>query len=253
MSARNMVRNLRDSGALDGKPPGPEWRSTLLGFAGGLAFGAIAYLGAAFGLPAMGPLFTKPPPVVSYAKPGGRVELVSLPAVRPFGEADALACDRYAKGIEKRKRDEFMREALTGDFLSVGLKANTEAFYRLSAEIICVAQTRPMRFCDPSQRADLYARVKEPLTFMRGLMKLFASDVAASDGPHAEILAKQREAAEAEFGKANRQVITTFRDLARRGLLSGADFPEGMFGAVHPVLAPAFADLPAIQGVCPEA
>jgi hypothetical protein len=84
MSARNMVRNLRESGTLEGKPPGPEWRSTLLGFAGGLAFGAIAYLGAAFGLPALGPLFTKPPPVVSYAKPGWRVELPSAPVTQPF-------------------------------------------------------------------------------------------------------------------------------------------------------------------------
>jgi hypothetical protein len=84
MSARNMVRDLRDSGALGGKRPGPGWRSTLLGFAGGLAFGAIAYLGAAFGLPAMGPLLTKPPPVVSYAKPGGRVDVLSAPGTQPL-------------------------------------------------------------------------------------------------------------------------------------------------------------------------
>ena len=253
MSARNMVRNLRDSGALDGKLPGPEWRSTLLGFAGGLAFGAMAYLGAAYGLPAMGPLFTKPPPVVSFAKPGGQVGVVSAPAARPFDEADALACERYAKGIEKRKRDEFIREAQTGDFVSFGLKANTEAFYRLSAEITCVAQTRPMRFCDPRQRADLYARVKEPLGFLQGLTKLFATEIVAGESPAAHVLAEQREAAEVEFDKANAQVITTFRDLARRGLLSGADFPEGLLGAVHPVLARAFADLPAIEGVCPGA
>jgi hypothetical protein len=68
-----MVRNLRDSGALDVTLPARQWRSTLLGFAGGLAFGAVAYLGAASALPALGPLFTKPPPVVNYARPGGDV------------------------------------------------------------------------------------------------------------------------------------------------------------------------------------
>ena len=77
MTARNMVRNLRDSGSLDGKLP--QWRSTVLGFAGGLAFGAVAYLGTAFALPALGPLFTKPAPVVSFAKPGGEVKAVTAP------------------------------------------------------------------------------------------------------------------------------------------------------------------------------
>lgn len=250
MSARNMVRNLRDSGVLD-KPPPPEWRSTLLGLAGGLAFGAIAYLAAAYGLPAMGPLFTKPPPVVSYAKPGGRVKLAST--LRPFGEADALACDRFAKSVEKRKKDEIASQMKFGSWQTAVLKSNTEVFFKIAAEITCVAQTRPMRYCDPAERADLYARVKEPLRVMLGLSKLFASEPANSSGAHAQMLADEREVAGAEFDKANRQVITTFRDLARRGLVSAADFPEGLFGAVHPVVAPAFADLTGVEDACSKA
>lgn len=252
MSARNMVRSLRDSGALGGRPPAPEWRSTLLGLAGGVAFGATAYLGAAFGLPALGPLFAKPPPVVSYAKPGG-MKSASAPATRSLSEADALACHRYAQGIEKRKRDAFEREALADEILSAGLKADTEAFHRLSAEIACVAQTRPMRFCDPRQRADLYARIKEPLALMQDLTTRFAREVAGDDRAPDDVMSRQREVAQAEFDQASAQVITAFRELARLGLVSAADFPEGVLGGVHPVLAPAFVALPPIESACPEA
>ena len=69
MSARNMVRNLRDSGALTAQPPGPEWRSTALFFVSALAFGAVAYLGAVKGVPVLIKAMEKPVPVVSYAKP----------------------------------------------------------------------------------------------------------------------------------------------------------------------------------------
>ena len=81
MSARNMVRNLRDSGALEGVQPVLSWRSTLLGMTGGMAVGALAYLGAAFALPAMGPMFSKPAPVLSFAKPGEPGEVVVVDAL----------------------------------------------------------------------------------------------------------------------------------------------------------------------------
>jgi hypothetical protein len=76
MSARSMVRNLRDTGALEGGHPVLAWRSTLLGMAGGMAVGALAYLGTAFAIPAMGPAFSKPVPIVHFAKPGDRADLI---------------------------------------------------------------------------------------------------------------------------------------------------------------------------------
>lgn len=70
MSARKMVQNLRDSGALDAPLSDAPWRTTLISFAGGLALGASVYLGALYGLPAIAASMQKPPPVVHYAKPG---------------------------------------------------------------------------------------------------------------------------------------------------------------------------------------
>ena len=69
MSARNMVRSLRDSGALTARPPTPAWQSTALFFFSALAFGAAAYLGAVKGVPVLLKAMEKPVPVVSYAKP----------------------------------------------------------------------------------------------------------------------------------------------------------------------------------------
>lgn len=68
MSARNMVRNLRDSGGIAEAPAPPAWKSTMLLFVGALAFGAVAYLGAVYGVPLLAKAMDKPAPVVSYAK-----------------------------------------------------------------------------------------------------------------------------------------------------------------------------------------
>jgi hypothetical protein len=69
MSARNMVRSLRESGALTAPSSSPAWRSTALFFISALAFGAVAYLGAVHGVPVLVDAMDKPPPPVSYAKP----------------------------------------------------------------------------------------------------------------------------------------------------------------------------------------
>ena len=69
MSARNMVRSLRDSGALATGPETPAWRSTFLFFVSAWAFGAVVYLGAMYGVPLLVKAMEKPPAPVSYAKP----------------------------------------------------------------------------------------------------------------------------------------------------------------------------------------
>jgi hypothetical protein len=71
MSARNMVRSLRDSGALDGPAAAPSWQSNLLFFATALLCGAVFYFAVIHGLPALIHAMEKPPAPVSYAKPGG--------------------------------------------------------------------------------------------------------------------------------------------------------------------------------------
>ncbi len=77
MSARNMVRNLRDSGAFDGRSPRSSWASGLLLFVGALALGAFAYLGFVYALPHAARLVEKQPVPVSYARPGDGTEPMS--------------------------------------------------------------------------------------------------------------------------------------------------------------------------------
>lgn len=69
MSARNMVRNLRDSGSLETQAPAPAWRFGVLSFVGASAFGAVVYLAGVYGLPVLNKAMEKPAPVVSFAKP----------------------------------------------------------------------------------------------------------------------------------------------------------------------------------------
>ena len=81
MSARNMVRNLRDSGVLDTKPESPAWGTTAAMFAGAVLLGAFVYLGASYGLPGLIEAVQKKPPPVSFAKPdnpSSGLELVVL-------------------------------------------------------------------------------------------------------------------------------------------------------------------------------
>jgi hypothetical protein len=68
-SARNMVRNLRDSGALESKPEGRGVRSGLLVFTSALAFGAVMYVGAVFGLPSLLEAMERKPAPMTFAKP----------------------------------------------------------------------------------------------------------------------------------------------------------------------------------------
>ena len=69
MTARNMVRNLRDSGALETQP-GSRIRPLLAMILTALAFGLTLYFGAAVGVPVLLEAIKKDPPPVHFAKPG---------------------------------------------------------------------------------------------------------------------------------------------------------------------------------------
>ena len=69
MSARSMVRSLRDSGALGAAPGAPTWQANLMFFGVALLCGAILYMAVIYGMPALIHAMEKPPVPVSYAKP----------------------------------------------------------------------------------------------------------------------------------------------------------------------------------------
>lgn len=68
MTARDMVRNLRENGALGMRTPGSGLRSSVLFFVTALAFGAVLYIGTTMGLPSLIEALEKKPPPVEFAK-----------------------------------------------------------------------------------------------------------------------------------------------------------------------------------------
>jgi hypothetical protein len=69
MSARNMVRSLRDSGLLRPRNASDAALRTLVLALGALAFGAVAYIGASAALPLIGAQMQPKPITQSFAKP----------------------------------------------------------------------------------------------------------------------------------------------------------------------------------------
>ena len=68
MSARNLVRTLRDSGVLEAgsRPAGGRILPTILA---GLFFGAVMYFAATAGVPAVLHALERPPAPISFARP----------------------------------------------------------------------------------------------------------------------------------------------------------------------------------------
>ncbi len=61
MSARNLVRHLRDSGALDAKPPARAQVVPMI--LAGAFFGAVMYLGLTWGIPMLLEAIGTPPAI----------------------------------------------------------------------------------------------------------------------------------------------------------------------------------------------
>lgn len=70
MTARNMVRNLRESGALETRPQSSGFRSVFL-VIGLIALGALVYLAAIYGLPLLIDAMQSKPPPIEFAKKQG--------------------------------------------------------------------------------------------------------------------------------------------------------------------------------------
>lgn len=256
MSARNMVRNLRDSGALAGKRPVPEWRAGAVFFLSALVFGALVYLGAAHGLPSIMKLAERKPVAVAFAKPAGSTAAVAAISsdARPFTRTDELACERYGAAARKKIDADLKKKMLANPFV---FNVGTGRIGWMSAQLICEAQTRPMRLCDDSERAHFVERSKPYFDEVASMVGIFGGALNASTFsimPHS----KDEVAAAKSIGQTgmrqvadiHKKVAVAFRDLAVRGLISEADFAGGLFGAPDAVKV-MFNELPAIEGVCP--
>lgn len=258
MSARNMIRNLRDSGALASKPPAPEWRSGAIFFVSALVFGALVYLGAVYALPGAMKLTERKAVAVAYAKPAGApVEVAAIsPDAKPFDRTDELACERYGAAARKRIDAELKKKTIENPFV---FNVGTGKIGWMSAQLICEAQTRPMRLCDDAERAHFVERSRpyfDEVATMVGILGGALNASALSLMPHRPdeiVVAKSiGQTGMNQVADIHKKVAAAFRDLAARGLIAEDDFAGGLFGAPDAVKV-MFTELPAVEPVCPAA
>lgn len=256
MSARNLVRNLRDSGALPGRAAAPDWRSGLLFFGGALGMGAIVYLGLVFGFPALLKLTERKPPPVTYAKAEAEpIMLVASTDTKPFDRTDELACIRYGEAAKKRADAKMKKEMDMSMLMTFNLSSSRLG--GLSAQLVCEAQTRPMRLCDLDERAKFVQRSQPYLKEVEMIVGIMGG---AMNAPAFSMVPKQHDGVVIVKGLANqgleqvatehRKVASAFRDLAARGLLAESDFAAGLMGAPEAIRT-IFAGVSAAESVCP--
>lgn len=253
MSARNLVRNLRDSGALPSGPSGPDWRSGAIFFGAALTVGAIVYLAIAFALPGLMRAVERKPPPVTYAK----VETTPLVAVssdaKPFTRTDELACIRFGEAAKTRAGRAKAKQGFSFDL-------GGTRYAVLGGKLVCEAQTRPMRLCDPAERA-LF--IKRALPYFKEVETMAAMFGASMNSPVFALMPQGGQASKDLFGQMasdtlgtiaaeHRKVAQAFRDLAARGLVSVSDFGGGIFGPSGAV-KPIFKDMPPVEDVCSQA
>lgn len=255
MSARNMVRNLRDSGTLPATPPAPQWQSAMLLFGGALLVGAVAYLGIAFGLPSVMKAMERKPPPVSFAKTEEPTVLVALSSDRkPFTRTDELACARYGVAARTRAERAKAKEGFTFDL-------GGTRYAELGGKLVCEAQTRPMRLCDPAERALFIKRAQpyfQEVEMMVGMMGAsmsspgFALMSPAQANASKELFGEMANQTVATIAAEHRKVAQAFRDLAVRGLVTVGDFGGGLLGPSD-AIKPIFTDMPTVEDVCSAA
>lgn len=253
MSARNLVRNLRDSGALPSRPAGPDWRAGAMFFGAALTVGAIVYLGIVFALPALMQATARRPPPVSFAKPESVTIVATTSDAKLFNRTDELACIRYGEAARKRADARAKKDMNNMSLFNL----SSSRLGALSAQLVCEAQTRPMRLCDTDERARFVQR-SQP--YLEEVAKIVGIMGGAMNAPVFSMVPKLRDEATVARGIANegmtqvaaehRKVATAFRTLASRGLLAEADFSSGLLGAPEAVRV-IFADLAPGENVCP--
>lgn len=252
MSARNMVRSLRDSGALQSRSPSPAWRSTVLFVAAALMLGAGVYLGAAYGVPAMMQATEKKPAPVNYAKPDAPVAVATASDRKPYSRADEVACNRYGAAARKRADQAKAKQGFSFDL------AGTR-YAELAGNLVCEAQTRPMRLCDPAERARFIDRSKDYFAEVQMMVGMFGSSMNSPafalvppNHPGPDMINDMANQSVRTIATEHRKVVKAFRDLVVRGLVSAGDFNPGIFGPPDAVKS-IFVDLPPVEDVCVKA
>ncbi len=227
MSGQDIVRGRREGMPMPKpkKPGGGGGLDMLLTLVAVVAIGACAYFGVSYWLSrAPTPSSTNPQPMVA---------LVSDRADLAWTDADTDRCKRKARAEKP--------QANKGD-AAFGNRTVTEGFAQLATMVECRITTKFERFCDPAERTALVAVVNDYLARldmlnlgldaqgapMKVMGSMFGGEVAMGD----DIYQMQKDATLTFMGGYHKRVVAAMKALARKGLVSTADFDAGLLGGI---------------------
>ena len=236
MSGKEAVRALRERGMQ--KPPtdfGPVLRT--------VAFALVAFIVGGGGVYGGVKLFAggPSPAPVSTPAPAATVEEVALVTSIPlWTETDERTCQMAFTSMAKAEKDVQKRAMENGEIMATGGSGSVAP---MGAQLRCLANTKPERFCDPEQRAILVASVKqyvEQSVFIGAIAE--ATDFSMNAYIPAIAAASGTKSTEHEFGIAivndmtksvGERMVASHKQVAAtlRGLVEGGYVREEDFGA----------------------
>lgn len=220
MSGREAVKNLRERGMVPApKDHGPTIRMialVLVAFVvgGGAVFGGAKLLSG--GGPAAAKATTQ------------QVALVT--EIPTFTESDLSRCKAAYREQFRAERADAEEALMKGDFSGTG----SGAVAPMAAEIICMAEIKPERFCDEEQRKLFVASVNEYLEqamFISAIAEAtdFSTNVympmfTGVDHEGTDIINSMTKGVRNRMVVAHQKVASEIRQLVERGYMKEGDF-----------------------------
>jgi len=243
MSGRDVVRQMRDSGALSKPARSGNVVDLILGVLATVAVGSCIYVGIGWFNAAPPPAGTTPPTVLAA------VARSDMPV---WTAEDTAGCERAA-GAAARERvpDEF---GLANPALTEG------GYARLATLAACRATRKVERLCDPQQRAEFVGVVNDylsrreliiaglnlegaPMAIMGGIM---GGEVAFGSSVH-DVM---KDDTIGYLDIYHHRVIAALQALARRNLVTQSDFGAFFGMGVSETITEAFKDITADGSTC---
>ena len=242
MSGRDVVRQMRDSGALSKPARSGNAVDIILGIVATIAVGSCIYVGIDW-------LNATPPPAAA-ASPA--VLTAARSDIPLWTVEDAAGCERAARAAA--------REPVPMEFGLANPTLTEGGYARLATLVSCRATRKIERLCDPQQRAEFVGVVNDylsrreiiiaglnlegaPMAIMGGIM---GGEVAFGSGMH-DVM---KDETIGYLDIYHNRVIKALQALARRSLVTESDFGAFFGMGVSGTITEAFKDITANGSGC---
>lgn len=164
------------------------------------------------------------------------VQQVALVTEIPtFTDADLESCKQEYRRQFREEQKAGEDAMLDGTFNG---SSGSGAVAPMAAQIVCMAEVKPERFCDPEQRAVFVGAVKEYLEqamFISAIaeasdfsVNVYMPMVAGIDHEGTDVINNMTKGVRSRMMVAHQKVATELRELVGRGLLREEDFSAFM-------------------------